>query len=108
MLPYWVDAVNGTEGVMSAIYAHNTSLPFTGTVDSRMFPDFFPGTRTPAGGPGHRSRVTGDVIHFNATMATMMGHPYWAAYQRALKVQTPVASAKTAACPKGARTNYLN
>jgi hypothetical protein len=101
MLPYWVDAVNGTEGVMSAIYALNTSRPCTGTADSRIFPDFFPGTRTPAGEPGHRSGVTGDVIHFNATMATLMGHQYWAAYQRALKVQTPVASAKTSACPMG-------
>ena len=27
MLPYWVDSVNGTEGVMSAIYAINTSRP---------------------------------------------------------------------------------
>jgi hypothetical protein len=29
MLPYWVDAVNGTAGVMSAIYALNTSRPCT-------------------------------------------------------------------------------
>jgi hypothetical protein len=101
MLPFWVDAVNGTAGVMSAIYGLNTSRPCTGTADSRIFPDFFPGTKTPAGEPGHRSGVTGDVIHFNATMATMMGHQYWAAYQRALKVQKPVASAETAACKKG-------
>ena len=59
MLPYWVDAVNGTEGVMSAIYALNTSRPCTGTADSRIFPDFFPGTKTPAGEPGHRSGITG-------------------------------------------------
>ena len=32
MLPYWVDAVNGTAGVMDAIYALNTSRPCTGTV----------------------------------------------------------------------------
>jgi hypothetical protein len=101
MLPYWVDKINGTEGVMSAIYAVNTSRPCTGTADSRIFPDFFPGTKTPAGDPHFRSGSTGDVIHFNATMATVMGHQYWAAYQRALMVTTPVASARTAACNKG-------
>lgn len=43
-----------------------------------------------------------DVIHFNATQATLMGHQYWEAYQRAMGVETPVASAKTATCPKAA------
>ena len=55
--------VNGTEGVMSAIYALNTSRVCTGTADSRIFPDFVPGTKTPNGEPGHRSGVTGDVIY---------------------------------------------
>jgi hypothetical protein len=59
---------------MSAIYGLNTSRVCTGTADSRIFPDFFPGTKTPCGEPGHRSGITGDVIHFNATQATMMGH----------------------------------
>lgn len=59
MLPYWVDAVNGTEGVMSAIYGLNTSRPCTGTADSRIFSDFFPGTKIPNGEPGHRSGITG-------------------------------------------------
>jgi len=121
MLPYWVDKVNGTEGVMSAIYAVNTSRPCTGTADSRIFPDFFPGTNhspvpecanhaqgcQPAGDPQFRSGSTHDVIHFNATMATMMGHQYWAAYQRALVVTTPVASARTAACNKGGEAAAL-
>ena len=98
MLPYWVDAVNGTTGVMSAIYALNTSRPCTGTADSRIFPDLFPGTKTPAGEPEHRSGVTGDVIHFNATMATVMGHQYWAAYQRAMALDVVVPSSQTAAC----------
>ena len=103
MLPYWVDAVNGTEGVMEAIYALNTSRPCTGTADSRIFPDFFPGTKTPDGEPGHRSGITGDVIHFNATQAVRMGYQYWAAYQRAVEVRVPVASARTQACKKGAQ-----
>lgn len=135
MLPYWVDAVNGTEGesldlwysplvahivalpgVMSAIYGLNTSRPCTGTADSRVFPDYFPGTKTPDGEPGYRSGVTGDVIHFNATQvrlgrsrdwpvadserfqAVVMGYQYWAAYQRAISLTTVVQSAKTNAC----------
>lgn len=98
MLPYWVDAVNGTEGVMSAIYALNTSRPCTGTADSRIFPDFFPGTKTPAGEPGHRSGITGDVIHFNATQATLMGYQYFDAYKRAVSLDSVVPSAKTKAC----------
>lgn len=120
MLPYWVnkdDPRNMTskgkvEGVESAIYAINTSRPCTGTADSHIFPDFFPGTNhspvpectnhtpgcQPAGDPLARSGTSHDVIHFNATMASMMGHQYWAAYQRALGVSTVVPSAKTAAC----------
>jgi hypothetical protein len=35
MLPYWVDSVNGTDGVMSAIYGLNTSRLCTGTADSK-------------------------------------------------------------------------
>ena len=31
-------------------------------------------------------------------MATIMGHQYWAAYQRAVAVTTVVPSAKTKAC----------
>jgi hypothetical protein len=100
MLPYWVDAVNGTEPVMAAIYALNTSRPCTGTADSRIFSDFIPGTKTPNGEPGHRSGVTGDVIHFNATQATVMGHQYWAAYQRAVMLTSVVPSSKTSACKK--------
>ena len=104
MLPYWADAVHGTGGVMDAIYALNTSRAFTGTADSRIFPDFFPGTRTPDGEPGHRSGITGDVIHFNATQAVLMGHQYWGAYRRAVGLDTVVPSAKTAACKRGAGT----
>ena len=98
MLPYWVDAVNGTSGVMSAIYALNTSRTCTGTADSRIFPDFFPGTNTPDGEPRHRSGVTGDVIHFNATMATVMGHQYFRAYKSALELTSVVPSDRTKAC----------
>ena len=100
MLPFWVDAVNGTEGVMAAIYALNTSRAYTGTADSRIFPDYFPGTKTPDGEPGHRSGITGDVIHFNVTQATLMGHQYWAAYKKAVHLSTVVPSSKTAACKK--------
>ena len=98
MLPYWVDKANGTEGVMSAIYGLNTSRPCTGTADSRIFPDFKPGTTIPNGEPEHRSGYSGDVIHFNATQATMMGHQYFRAYQQALKLTTVVPSARTKAC----------
>lgn len=98
MLPYWVDSVNGTEGVMSAIYAINTSRPCTGTADSRIFPDFKPGTQIPNGEPGHRSGITGDVIHFNASQAVEMGHQYFAAFTRAVALSNPVDSAKTKAC----------
>ena len=98
MLPYWVDKVNGTSGVMEAIYALNTSRPCTGTADSRIFPDYFPGTQKPCGEPGHRSGFSGDVIHFNATQATMMGHQYFRAYQQAIKLTTVVPSARTKAC----------
>jgi len=99
MLPFWVDAVApATAGVSDAIYALNTSRACTGTADSRIFPDLFPGTQTPCGEPGHRSGITGDVIHFNATQATLMGRQYWGAYTRATKLGTPVPSARTAAC----------
>jgi hypothetical protein len=64
----------------------------------RIFPDFFPGTKTPCGEPGHRSGITGFVIHFNATQAVRMGHQYFAAYQRAMGLTTVVPSAKTEAC----------
>ena len=117
MLPYLVDKNDaranstGKKNVMSAIYALNTSRPCTCTADSRIFADFVPGANhtpvpeganhtpgcQPAGDPLRRSGYSHDVIHFNATMETMMGHQYWAAYQRALTVTTPVASAKTAA-----------
>jgi hypothetical protein len=98
MLPYWVDAVNGTAGVETALAALNTSRPCTGTADSRIFSDFMADGKTPNGEPDHRSGVTGDVIHFNATQAVLMGHQYYAAYQRALRVETVVPSAETAAC----------
>lgn len=98
MLPYWEDTVNGTADVSQAIYALNTSRARTGTADSRIFPDFLPGTRTPNGEPQYRSGVSGDVIHFNATQAVLMGREYWAAYLRALRVDRPVPSARTKAC----------
>ena len=60
------------------------------------------GTKTPDGEPGHRSGITGDVIHFNATQAVLMGHQYWAAYHRATSLGAVVPSAKTAACKKEA------
>ena len=103
----WVDAVNGTGGVMDALYALNTSRPCTGTADSRVFPDFFPGTTVPAGEPGARSGITGDVIHFNATQQTVMGHQYWAAYQRALGLGSAVPSSRTAGCGKKASMHML-
>tara|TARA_B110001452_G_scaffold131753_1_gene109451 strand:- start:3776 stop:4714 length:939 start_codon:yes stop_codon:yes gene_type:complete len=102
MLPYWVDTANGTEGVMSAIYAVNTSRTFTGTADSRIFPDFFPGTHTPDGEPNYRSGASGLVIHFNATEATLLGHQYWAAYHRAVELETVVPSQRTLQCNKSA------
>ena len=112
LLPYWTEAASacsqsvfcnnsGSKPVMDAIYALNTSRACTGTADSRIFSDFQADGKTPNGDPGCRSGITGDVIHFNATQAVMMGHQYWAAYQRALMVTTPVASAKTAACNTG-------
>ena len=64
----------------------------------RIFPDFFPGTTTPCGEPGHRSGITGDVIHFNATQAVRMGYQYWDAYQSAMALTTVAPSAKTKAC----------
>ena len=44
--------------------------------------------------------ITGDVIHFNATQAVLMGHQYWGAYHRAMTLDTVVPSAQTAACKK--------
>ena len=101
LLPYWVDKeAPATAGVSDALYALNTSRPFTGTADSRIFTDFFPGTTIPNGDHIHKSGVTHDVIHFNATQATLMGHQYWGAYQRAIKLGAVVPSARTAACGK--------
>lgn len=98
LLPYWMDTVNGTEPVVDAIYALNTSRPCTGTADSRIFSDFKPDGKTPNGEPGYRSGYSGKTIHFNATQATLMGHQYWAAYQRALRVTAVVPSGRTKAC----------
>jgi hypothetical protein len=64
----------------------------------RIFLDFFPGTTTPCGEPGHRSGITGDVIHFNATQAVRMGYQYWDAYQSAMALTAVAPSAKTKAC----------
>jgi hypothetical protein len=98
LLPYWMDTTKGTDPVVDAIYALNTSRPCTGTADSRIFSDFKPDGTTPNGEPGARSGYSGKVIHFNATQATLMGHQYFAAYQRAVGVTTVVPSAKTQAC----------
>lgn len=98
MLPCWVDKVNGTSGVMEAIHALNTSRPCAGAADSRTFPDCFPGTHKPCGEPMHRSGVTGDVIHFNATQAIIVGHQHFRAHQHAIKLTTVVPSARTKAC----------
>ena len=46
------------------------------------------------------SGITGDVIHFNATQAVLMGPQYWGACHRAMTLNTVVPSAKTAACKK--------
>jgi hypothetical protein len=99
MLPYWTDAVNGTQGVTSAIYALNTSRACTGTADSRIFPDFLPDGVTPYGDPTYRSGASGDIIHFTATQAVFLGFEYWNAYRRALGVTSVVPSDRTAACP---------
>jgi hypothetical protein len=98
LLPYWMDTTKGTDPVVDAIYALNTSRPCTGTADSRIFSDFKPDGTTPNGEPGACSGYSGKVIHFNATQATLMGHQYFAAYQRAVGVTTVVPSAKTQAC----------
>jgi len=104
LLPYWVDQVGGKDAkpVVDAIYALNTSRPCTGTADSRIFSDFKPDGTTPNGEPNARTFYTGKVIHFNATQATMMGHQYWAAYQRAVGLTTVVPSARTQACGSSA------
>ena len=88
-------AVRRLESALSAI---NTSRPCTGTANSRIFSDLMADGKTPNGEPDHRSGVTGDVIHFNATQAVLMGHEYWAAYNRALALERVVPSARTAAC----------
>lgn len=98
LLPYWMDAVNGTQGVTSALAALNTSRACTATADSRIFPDFLP-DGTPYGDPKYRSGVSNDVIHFTATQATFLGFQYWQSYARALQLTTPVPSGQTNACP---------
>jgi hypothetical protein len=98
LLPYWIDAVNGTEGVTSALYALNTSRACTATADSRIFPDFLP-DGTPYGDPKYRSGASGDVIHFTATQATFLGFEYWRAYGRALGLTGVVPSSQTGSCP---------
>ena len=51
MLPYWAHGhhANGTEPVMDAIYALNTSRPCIATADSIIFSDFKADGRTPNG-----------------------------------------------------------
>jgi hypothetical protein len=98
MLPYWVDSVNGSEGVQEAIYAINTSRPCTATADTDVFPEFFPGTHTPYGDPNEKSGVSGEVIHLDATEEVRMGYQYWDAYRRAIRLESVVPSAKTSAC----------
>ena len=97
LLPYWEDAVKGTEDVVSAIYALNTSRVCTATADSRVFPDFLP-DGTPNGDPKYRSGASGDVIHFTATQAFFMGFQYWQAYEKALELTQVVPSSRTAGC----------
>jgi len=98
LLPYWIDAVAGTEGVTSALYSLNTSRACTATADSRIFPDFNP-DGTPYGDPNYRSGVSNDVIHFTATQATFLGFEYWNAYRRSLNVTGVVSSSQTNGCP---------
>ena len=100
---YWVDKeAPATAGVEAALYAVNTSRACTGTADSRVLPDVFAGTATPAGDPDARSGVTGDVIHFNATQAVAMGREYFEAYARAVALGVVVPSARTRACNRTA------
>ena len=99
LLPYWVDKVNGTEGVMDAIYALNTSRACTGTADSRVFPDYKPDGITPNGDPAYRSGASGLVIHFDATQAFFLGFQYYQALLRAMALTLPVPSDRTNACP---------
>jgi hypothetical protein len=105
LLPYWMDKVNGTDGVTTALYALNTSRVCTATADSRIFPDYLP-TGEPYGDPNYRSGVSGDVIHFTATQATFLGFEYWRAYARAAELTSVVASGETEGCagyvPQGA------
>ena len=99
LLPYWEDTVvNGTGGVPAAIYSLNTSLPCTATADSRVFPDLNP-DGTPNGDPVKRSGASGDVIHFTATQAVVMGYQYFSAYARAVLLPQVVVSPRTEACP---------
>ncbi len=98
LLPYWEDAVNGTEGVVSAIYALNSSRACTATANSRIFTDFTP-LGAPNGDPEYRSGASGDVIHFTATQAFFLGQEYYNALLRAQALTAPVESARTAACP---------
>jgi hypothetical protein len=99
LLPYWVDKVNGTGGVMDAIYALNTSRACTGTADSRVFPDYKPDGVTPNGDPAYRSGASGLVIHFDATQAFFLGFQYYQAFLRAMALTQPVPSPRTSACP---------
>lgn len=98
MLPYWVDKVQGTQGVMTAIYAINTSRVCSATADSKVFPDFLPGG-IPNGDPNYRSGVSNDVIHFTATQAFFLGFQYWEAYGRATALTSVVPSPQTQGCP---------
>jgi hypothetical protein len=98
LLPYWEDAVNGTQAVSSAIYSLNTSRACTATADSRIFPDFLP-SGAPNGDPNYRSGASGDVIHFTATQAFFMGQQYFQALGRALATKQPEPSQQTTDCP---------
>ena len=100
LLPYWIDnVINGTGGVPRAIEALNTSRACTATANSRIFADFYPDGVTPYGDPNLRSGASNDVIHFDATQAFLLGHEYWSAYLRALKLTAVVPNSETAACP---------
>lgn len=97
LLPYWEDIQPGTQGVQGAIYALNSSRACTATADSRIFADYTP-TGLPNGDPLYRSGVSGDVIHFTALQATVMGSQYWEALGRALALKAVQPSAQTVAC----------
>lgn len=99
LLPYWEDNVaGGTGGVSSALRALNTSRACTATAETKgVFPDFAP-NGSPNGDPKYRSGASGDVIHFTATQATLLGFQYWAAFLRAMALMQVVPSSATAAC----------